>query len=196
MLLQAQPGFDYYSWIILPLLIFASRICDVSFGTLRHVFVARGIRNLAPIVGFFEVLIWIIVVKQVMTGANNWACYIAWAGGFAAGSYIGLGIEERLAIGLQVVRIITNQDCTELQKALSQADHGITVVDAQGSKGPVKMIFSVVKRKNVPDVELLILKHNPTAFYSVEDIKDINHGIFSARKKKVNYARLLFPIRK
>jgi uncharacterized protein YebE (UPF0316 family) len=196
MLLQLQPGFDWYSWVFLPMIIVCSRICDVSFGTLRHVFVARGIRKLAPIVGFFEVLIWIIVVKQVMSGANNWVCYFAWAAGYASGSYIGLGIEERLAIGLQVVRIITNQDCTELMDALKQADHGITVVDAHGSKGPVKMIFSIVKRKHVTDVELLIMKYNPTAFYSVEDIKDTSHGVFANRKRKVNYTRLLFPVRK
>ena len=191
-----QPGFDYYSWLILPIIIFCSRICDVSFGTLRHVFVARGIRNLAPIVGFFEVLIWIVVVKQVMSGANNWACYIAWAGGFAAGSYIGLGIEERLAIGLQVIRVITNQDCTELQAALREAGHGVTVVDANGKEGPVKILFMVIKRKNLDEVEVLIHLHHPNAFYSIEDVKDSSHGVFSKRRRKMNYARLIFPLRK
>ena len=195
MLLQAPIGFDYYSWIILPLIIFGSRICDVSFGTLRSVFVSRGFRNIAPIVGFFEVLIWIIVVKQVMSGVNNWACYLAWASGYATGSYIGLGIEERLALGLQVVRIITNQDCSELQSALAAGGHGITIVDAQGAKGPVKMIFTIVKRKNVSDVEVLIHKHNPSAFYSVEDVKDSSRGVFRSRRK-INYARVLFPVRK
>ena len=97
--------FDYYSWIFLPLLIFASRICDVTLGTIRHVFVARGIKNIAPVLGFFEVLIWIVVVKQVMSGANNWACYIAWAGGFAAGNFIGLFIEEKLLFFFQVFYI-------------------------------------------------------------------------------------------
>jgi uncharacterized protein YebE (UPF0316 family) len=196
MLLQTSPAdFDYYSWILLPLIIFGSRICDVSFGTLRSVFVARGFRNLAPILGFFEVLIWIIVVKQVMNGVSNWACYLAWASGYATGSYVGLGIEERLALGLQVVRIITNQDCAELQSALAEGGHGITVVDAQGAKGPVKMIFTIVKRKNVEDVEVLIHKYNPSAFYSVEDVKDSSRGVFRSRRK-VNYARVLFPVRK
>lgn len=196
MLLQTSVPFDTYSYVYLPLLIFGSRICDVTLGTLRHVFVARGIINRAPILGFFEVLIWIVVVKQVMNGANNWACYFAWAGGFAAGNFIGLKIEEKMALGLQVIRIITNQGCDELLAALSGANHGYTLVDAKGAKGPVKMIFTVVKRKNVEDVEAMIHNCNPKAFYSVEDVKDSSEGVFTKRDKRINYFSLIIPLKK
>ena len=114
MFYDALGNFDYYNWITLPLIIFFSRICDVSLGTLRHVFISKGFRKIVPLLGFFEVLIWIIVVAQVMKNLNNVACYLAWAGGFATGTYVGLWIEEKLALGLQVVRIITNQDSSEL----------------------------------------------------------------------------------
>jgi len=183
--------FDYYSWIFLPLLIFVSRICDVTLGTIRHVFVARGIKNIAPVLGFFEVLIWIVVVKQVMNGANNWACYIAWAGGFAAGNFIGLVIEEKLALGMQVIRIITNKDCEELISELKKANHGVTIVDAQGAKGPVKMIFTIIQRKHVHDMENLIHVFNPTAFYSVEDIRDTSFGVFSKKRNKSYFRKIL-----
>ena len=171
--------FDYYNWLFLPLLIFLSRICDVTLGTLRHVMMARGQKSITPILGFFEVLIWIIVVSQVMKQASNFACYIAWAGGFAAGNYIGLLIEERIALGLQIIRIITNQECSELIKKLQQANHGTTVVEAQGAKGPVKIILTVVKRKNIDPIITLIQEYNPDAFYSIEDIRDVNRGVFS-----------------
>ncbi|MGZ4035360.1 MAG: DUF2179 domain-containing protein [Bacteroidia bacterium] len=172
-------NFDYYSWIVLPIIIFFSRMCDVTLGTLRHVFISKGFRKIVPVLGFFEVLIWIVVVAQVMKNLNNVACYIGYASGFAMGTYLGLKIEGRLALGLQVIRIITNQNCDELLKALKAGNHGITIVDAQGSVGPVKMIFTIIKRKNVQSVVKLIRQYNPTAFYSVEDIKDTSQGVFS-----------------
>jgi uncharacterized protein YebE (UPF0316 family) len=172
-------SFDYYSWIVLPIIIFCSRVCDVSLGTLRHVFISKGFRKIVPILGFFEVFIWIIVVAQVMKNLSNIACYFAFAGGFATGTYVGLYIEERLALGLQVIRIITNQNCDELIAALKIDNHGITVVDAQGAVGPVKMLFTIIKRKNVQSVVKLIRQYNPTAFYSIEEIKVASQGVFT-----------------
>ena len=194
---QILSNFDYYNWILLPLIIFFSRVCDVSLGTLRHVFISKGIRQIVPVLGFLEVLIWIIVVAQVMKNLNNVACYLAYAGGFATGTYVGLLIEERLALGLQVIRIITNQNCDNLLDALKLANHGVTVVDAKGSVGPVKMVFTIIKRKNVQQVVQLIHQYNPTAFYSIEEIKNTSQGVFTAKSSK-NFAaiRSMFPIRK
>jgi uncharacterized protein YebE (UPF0316 family) len=197
MFLDAYGHFDYYNWILLPLIIFFSRICDVSLGTLRHVFISKGFRKVVPLLGFFEVLIWIIVVGQVMKNLNNVACYLAWAGGFATGSFVGLWIEEKLALGLQVIRIITNQDCNELLDALKKDNHGITVVDAQGAVGPVKMIFTIIKRKNVKEVVQLIRQHNPTAFYSIEEIKNTSQGVFTENTGGgFSTIRQMFPARK
>ncbi len=181
MLLSFFQNLDYYNWVTLPIIIFFSRVCDVSLGTLRHVFIGKGFRKIVPVLGFFEVLIWIIVVAQVMKNLNNVACYLAWAGGFATGTYVGLRIEERLALGLQVIRIITNQKHDELLESLKAHNHGVTIVDGKGSQGPVKMIFTIVQRKNVRSISRLIHKHNPTAFYSIEDIKDASQGVFTQR---------------
>jgi uncharacterized protein YebE (UPF0316 family) len=187
-------NFDYYSWITLPVIIFFSRVCDVSLGTLRHVFISKGFRTIVPVLGFFEVLIWIIVVAQVMKNLNNVACYLAWASGFATGTYVGLYIEERLALGLQVIRIITNQNCDELIEALKHDNHGVTIVDAQGAVGPVKMIFTIIQRKNVQEVSKLISKYNPTAFYSVEEIKNANMGVFTENPSTAfSSIRRIFP---
>ena len=190
-------NFDYYSWIVQPLIIFSSRVCDVSLGTLRHVFISKGFRKIVPLLGFFEVLIWIVVVAQVMKNLNNIACYLAWAGGFATGTYVGLRIEERLALGLQVIRIITNQSYEALLEALKLDNHGVTIVDAQGALGPVKMIFTIVKRKNTRAVVKLIQEHNPTAFYSIEDIKNANQGVFTeSGKTGFAFIRQVLPTKK
>jgi uncharacterized protein YebE (UPF0316 family) len=197
MLLSLLNSFDYYNWIILPILIFVSRLGDVSLGTLRHVFISKGYKQIVPVIGFFEVLIWIVVIGQIMKNLNNVACYLAWAGGFSAGTYLGLMIEERLALGLQVIRVITNQNCDKLLENLRLENHGVTVVDAQGAIGPVKMIFTILKRKNTGRVIELIREHNPSAFYSIEDIKEINQGIFTGKSSSgLANIRRMFPLRK
>lgn len=179
MLLQVVPEFDYFNWIILPIIIFFSRLTDVSLGTLRHVFISKGYRKIVPFLGFFEVLIWIIVVAQVMQNLSNWVCYIAYAGGFAAGTYVGLLIEEKLALGLQVIRVITNQNSDELIAELKNSNHGLTIVDAQGAVGPVKMIFTIIKRKDVPQVVDKIATFLPNAFFTIEDVKNTSQGVFN-----------------
>jgi uncharacterized protein YebE (UPF0316 family) len=187
---------DLFNWVIIPLLIFIARLGDVTLATLRNIFISKGFRRIVPFVGFFEVLIWLIAMKQVMSKADNIASYLAWAFGFACGTYVGMRIEERLALGTQVIRIITTHLSQELIDALREANHGITVVDAEGAKGPVKMIFTVVKRTSVPDVIAILEKHQPNAFFSVEDVRNAQHGVFRSSERKLNLVRSLFPDRK
>jgi len=189
-------GFDYYSWIILPLLICLSRICDVTIGTLRHIFMHKGMKKAVPLLGFVEVLIWLIVIRQVMKNLDNWMCYIGWAGGFSCGTMLGMYLEEKMALGLQVIRIITNQDCHKLIHALKESHHGVTIVDAQGAMGPVKMVFTVVQRKQVKEIENLIGEYTPAAFYSLEEIKHVKQGVFSAGGTKFPGIEGLFSLRK
>ena len=187
---------EIISWVILPLLIFVARMSDVTLGTLRNIFMSRGFRKIVPFVGFFEVLIWLIAMKQVMDKADNFLCYFAWAGGFAMGTYVGMRIEERLALGMQVIRIITSESNERLISALRAANHGMTIVDANGAKGPVKMIFSIVQRKYLKEVIALIEINHPNAFYSVEDVRNAHHGVFQPGHTKMAMVKDLFYLRK
>jgi uncharacterized protein YebE (UPF0316 family) len=99
-------GFNWYTWIALPLLVFLARVVDVSLGTIRIIFTSRGKKHLAPLLGFVEVFIWVSVIAEITRGAHNMAAYLAYAAGFATGNYVGMWIEERLAIGNLVVRAI------------------------------------------------------------------------------------------
>jgi uncharacterized protein YebE (UPF0316 family) len=184
---------DILNWVIIPLLIFISRLCDVTLATLRNIFISKGFKKIVPFIGFFEVLIWLIAMKQVMSHVDNFLSYFAWAGGFACGTYVGMRIEERLALGMQVIRIITNQESTAFIDAMREKHHGMTIVDANGAMGPVKMIFSIVQRQDVNDVISLILKHNPSAFYSVEDVRNAKHGVFNEQPRKMALLRVIFP---
>jgi len=155
---------EIYAWILLPLLIFFARVCDVSLGTIRIIFVSKGIKYLAPIVGFFEILIWLLAIGQIIQNLTNVYYYVFYAGGFAIGNLVGIILEEKLSIGTVGIRIITRQDATNLIDAFKKSDFGITVVDAEGSKGRVKIIFTVVNRQNIQKVISLVKKYNPKAF--------------------------------
>lgn len=188
-------AFDYFNWVILPLLIFISRLGDVTMATLRHIFISKGLRNIVPILGFFEVLIWLIAMRQVFSHLNNAACFIAWAAGFSAGTYLGMFIEERLAIGTQIIRIITNENIFSLTEGLKNLNQGVTIVDGHGAVGPVKLIFTIVKRANKAEVIELINTYTPNAFYTIEDVKKAEHGVFTGERSSSAVGRL-FSIRK
>lgn len=168
--------------ILLPFLIFFARIIDVSIGTIRVIFVSKGFKYLAPFLGFFEVLVWIIVVSKIMTGATHMIFYIAYAAGFATGTFVGMKLEERLSIGKVMIRIITQKNSTELIEELMKSNHSITVADAQGKKGEVKIIFSVIDKKELKKITALVHKYNPKAFYSIEDIRYANEAILPRKK--------------
>jgi uncharacterized protein YebE (UPF0316 family) len=171
-------GPEFFSLVAVPVFIFLARICDVTIGTMRIIFVSRGMKMVAPVLGFFEVFIWIIAVGQIFQNLTNPLNYFAYAAGFATGNYVGMLVEEKLAMGLALIRIITQRDATNLINYLRAAGYGVTVLDAQGKQGPGKVIFSVVKRKNIKNVEDAIHEFNPKAFYSIEDVRRAAEGTF------------------
>ncbi len=171
---------DLYVYFLLPLLIFLARICDVTIGTMRIIMISKGKKLLAPVLGFFEILIWIIAIGKIMQNLNNPVCYVAYAGGFAIGNYVGMKVEEKLAIGLIVLRIITQEDASGLIKALRDMGFGITEIDAIGKDKKVHVIFSIMKRHDIPVIVEKINNFNPKAFYTIEDIRAINQGVFPA----------------
>jgi uncharacterized protein YebE (UPF0316 family) len=167
-----------YFWIGLPLLVFCARVIDVTLGTLRIIFISRGKKHIAPLLGFVEVFIWIAVVAQIVRGVNDLVTYLAYAAGFAAGNFVGMYIEDRLAIGTQVIRIIVPNGADPLTANLSAAGYGVTRVAGQGGSGPVTLVYTVVKRKDVFVVLSLIHQTHPHAFLSIEDVRSTQEGIF------------------
>src|SRR4029079_15265013 len=135
-------------------------------------------------IGFFEVLIWLGSIRQIMQHLDNPMTYLGFAGGFAMGTYEGLRIENRLALGMQVLRIITQGEPIELILALRNANIGTTVIDGHGAKGPVKIIFTIVRRKDIDLVRKLVNNYQPNAFYTIEDIRIANQGVFRKGQKK------------
>ncbi len=174
----------FFTWVMLPALIFFARILDQSIGTMRLIFLSKGMKYIAPFLGFFEVIIWLLAVGQIMQHLDNWVCYVAYGAGFAMGNFIGITLEERLSIGTSIIRVILTSESPELISALKSHNFGLTILDAEGAKGKVKILFSIIRRKEI----MLFLKtlhvYHPTAFYTIEDVKAAKEGVFKHVNQK------------
>jgi uncharacterized protein YebE (UPF0316 family) len=170
---------EIFELIILPILIFLARIFDVTIGTFRIVMVSKGKKYIAPLLGFIEVIIWIMAIGKIMQNLDNWVNIVAYASGFATGNYIGLLIEEKIAMGVVKIQIITAKPASELIAKLISLGYGITHHEATGANGKVSIMYSIVNRAEVSKVVDLISSLNPNAFYSIEDVKFVNKGVDS-----------------
>ncbi len=180
--------------IVLPLLIFFSRICDVTLGTLRIIFVSKGLKVIAPIIGFFEVLIWLVVISQVMQNISQWWNYLAYAGGFATGNFVGMWIESRMAMGISLVRIITRTNAEGLISTLRFAGYRVTNVSAMNNDGKVEVIFLPVRRKEIPAVIDVVKEYNPRALYTIEEVLSLSEGALPHRR--YSHFPIQFPRRR
>jgi uncharacterized protein YebE (UPF0316 family) len=167
-----------YVWFVLPVLVFFARVTDVTLGTIRIIFISRGKRNLAPLLGFVEVFIWITIVSQIVSHAHNILAYLAYAAGFASGAFVGMYIENRLALGTQVILTIIQENSSQLVTHLHDAGYGVTCVDGAGANGPVKLIYTIYPRRNQEEVLSIIHQTHPHAFLSVQDVRSSQEGIF------------------
>ncbi len=151
--------------------IFTARIVDVSIGTIRIILISRGHRYMAPFLGFFEILIWLMAISTAMQNINNFGSYLLYAAGFSIGNYVGMVIEAKLSPGYRSIKIITSNLVEELPVKLRQEGFGVTVLDGKGMKGDVYILFSVVPKRDVNRVIGISHDLEPDAFITVEDIK-------------------------
>lgn len=85
-------------------------------------------------------------------------------------------IEEKLALGKVAIRVITRREATELVEYLKTSKYGFTNVEAQGKRGNVNLIISVIQRQDLPDIISIINRFNPKAFYTIESVRYVNDG--------------------
>jgi uncharacterized protein YebE (UPF0316 family) len=161
---------DVFSYLLLPLLIFIARITDVSINTIRIIYVLGGRRLTATLLGFFESFVWLMAIRQIFEHLDNWICYIAYPAGFAFGIFVGMLIEERIAYGKVIVRIITRKEITTLLDYLNAQRFRYTEVKALGPDGSESLVFTVLERERLDDLLNKLKDLLPTAFYTVEKV--------------------------
>ena len=162
---------ELYAYLILPLLIFLARICDVSINTIRIIYMLGGRRYTSTILGFFESLIWLLAISQIFKHLDNWICYVAYPAGFASGIFVGMLMEERIAYGKVIVRIITRKEVVELIQFLNANGFRYTKVIAEGPDGNENLVFTVLQRERLDDLLVKLKEILPTAFYTIEKVK-------------------------
>ena len=176
---------EFHAWVILPAIVYFARVIDVSMGTVRVILISRGVRWLAPIIGFFEVIIWLVAVSQIIQNLSNVACYVAFGAGYATGVYVGMKVESRLHIGKAVLRIIAQKEASELIARLRAANYGVTSIEARGAVSPVTIVFSIVERRDLQTVVNMVKEFDPGAFYTIGDVKFVSEGVFPPKDSKL-----------
>jgi uncharacterized protein YebE (UPF0316 family) len=130
-----------------------------------------------------------MAIGQIMKNLNNPINYIAYATGFAMGNYVGILIENKLAMGVSMIRVITRKDATALVDYLQKSGYTTTNVDAEGNGGIVKIIFTVIRRKEISNVVEQIKKFNPNAFYTIEEVGYVSRNSPAATRRRHRFMR-------
>jgi uncharacterized protein YebE (UPF0316 family) len=155
------------------LIIFSLRLADVAMATVRIVLLARGRKWGATGLGFAESLVWVLAISRVLSGLDDPARMVAFAAGFAAGTFLGAKVEEWLALGQSLVRIVAPIDTPGVAGLLREKGFGATVLNGDGLEGEVRVTFSVIPRKQVGKVLPMVHQANPEAFVTVDQTSSI-----------------------
>ena len=167
-----------------PLVVYALRVTDVSMATVRMLLIMRNHRLLAPLIGFFEILIWVTAIGIVVQHLQSPFHIIGYAAGFATGNFVGLLLEERLALGLATIRTVVRADGADLALKLREAGFGVTEMLGRGRLGTVDVLYSVIPRRHVPRCLEIIDLGAPDSFVVVDEPRRVRRGWqFPAKKK-------------
>lgn len=177
--LDSLSAIDY----VTPVLIFFARLLDMTLDTVRVIYVTRGEKYTAAILGFFQTLIWVFAISQVIANLGVLFNAFAYAAGFSAGTFVGVYVEGKLALGKVMLRVVTRKNSDDLVKVLEQKGYGYTVSSGQGHNGEVSILYIVLIKKLLKDCMNLIREHHPRAFISVNDVKEAQEDIMPPYKK-------------
>ena len=160
--------------------IFMLRIGDMSLDTIRLLFVVRGKKKLAWILGFFQALIFVVAISTVLSNLNNPLNIIGYAAGFATGNVIGIIIEQRLAIGHIHLTVMSPLRGSIVGEMLRKNGFGVSELSARGRDGMVAVLHCNVHRKDIAAAEKIILEADPDAVITAEDVRPLRSGFYRA----------------
>src|SRR5512140_2509280 len=162
------------------LTIFGLRIADMSMDTLRMLFVVRGRKGIAWVLGFCQSAVFVIAITSVLSHLNNPLTVLGYAAGFATGNVLGMLVAERLAVGHIQLQIVTKKNGAALAKALRDGGYGVTEIAARGMDGTVELLSTSVLRKDVAHAREIVHETDPEAFMTSEDVRPLRRGYWRA----------------
>lgn len=164
---------------LLYLIIFFAKIIEVSISTIRVVFIGKGERVKGAILGFVEIMIWLVVVSSVLNNITEDPIkMLIYAAAFSLGNYLGVTIESKIAVGLASIQVVVNEKSGDiLADILREQGYGVTIIEGKGKNESIKnLLFIQLKRKKIPEAVKLVKQHNPEAYITVNDIKSMMGG--------------------
>lgn len=164
------------------LIIMVMRICDVSLGTLRTIFVVQGRKYFAAIVGFVEVLIWVFVIRFVVQNLDQFQNLIGYAAGFAVGNILGITIEQKIGLGFVQLNIISRHFTDQIADRLRKLKYGLTILPGEGSSGGVSIIVTIIPRKYQKKVISIIEEIDKHSFITIQHSLPYRGFIHGSRK--------------
>jgi uncharacterized protein YebE (UPF0316 family) len=186
---------QHMPWFI-PFLIYFGRICDVSIGTVRTMVLISGYKYTAAALGFFEVVVWVLAVSGALKYIANPFALIAYGAGFASGVLVGMWMEERLALGHRIARVICPGSESQVSTALRESGFRVTRVDGVGRHGPVEIAFLVLPRKRLAALRHCIRSVSPAAFITIERVEHASGGGLGDSSFGRQLMERLLPVRK
>jgi uncharacterized protein YebE (UPF0316 family) len=156
----------------LPLII-ALRLVDVSLGTVRIIMLSRRYRLLPAVIGFVEVFTWLVAATMVFSNLNSPPRMLAYAGGFGLGTYLGATLESWLAVGNTMMRVVSPSASPQVDTALRRAGFAVTVVNADGRDGEVRLAFTIIPRRRTREALNTVHDLDPAAFVTLQDIETV-----------------------
>jgi len=175
----------------LPPVIFTARVADVSLGTVRTVFIVRGMRELAAAIGFLEVTIWLLAISTVVQRLDSPLNVVAYAGGYATGSYVGVWLETKLALGFQLVQLVSASDGRDLRRRLEEAGYRVTAVPGHSGDSAVTLLFVTVPRRDVASIMALARNADPAVILATEDLRFFHPGLCATPPRPTGWRAVL-----
>jgi uncharacterized protein YebE (UPF0316 family) len=158
------------------LLIFALRICDVSVGTLRTLYMVRGDRLRAVPLAFAESGIWVVAISRIFQSMHSPVYMLAYAAGFATGTFVGITLERWIASGSILVRVISRSGRESMARTLRQHGFGVTAVTGEGREGEQTLLFVVSRRKRGNELLELVRGIDDGAFVTIDAVQTAHGG--------------------
>ncbi|MBN1483330.1 MAG: hypothetical protein JXA37_01290 [Chloroflexia bacterium] len=168
------------------LVIFFARVVDVAMGTIRVQWIVQGRRVQAALMGFFEVLIFILIVSRVIGGGIEHPAYaLSYAGGFAAGTLLGVTLSDRMRKAVVEVTVIPHVPWEELEVQIRQAGFALTRQSGMGREGQVEILHIVCVRRELPKLLAVINKLDAAAFVYTQQLTGLRGGQIYGMKSKL-----------
>lgn len=166
------------------LLIFALRVFGIAVSTLATILTVQGRKLLAVLSGSLSTLVYVLAIAQVVTNLRNIPNLVAYVAGFGVGTWVGMLIEEQLALGYSEVRVIFSDREKPIAESLRQAGFGVTQLYGYGKEGSVGILDVFVPRKKVPAVIQIVEAVDPQAIVTVSEARIVRRAYWRPPERK------------